>query len=288
MANSFSTTGFEYELVDCGEARKLERFNHMVVDRPAPQALWDKKVPQAQWKSSHLRYKRNPQGESGWVSQPPSFPQALKIGDVAIELRLANQGQLGIFPEQWPNWLWLQQSLSRIKKKASLLNGFAHTGVATLMASAAHEDIEVCHVDAAKASVNWARHNAKISGLEDRPIRWMVEDILKFLHREIKRGKKYDGFILDPPAFGRGAGRKWEIQKDLPKLMECVSDLLSDDPLFVILSCHSSEIRKSDLAHHLKKMPGFKKKSPETSDLIIPSSLGNSLPCGISARISNL
>lgn len=277
---------FDYEFLDCGDGRRLERFHNLIVDRPAPQAFWAKTSRVIQWQKSDLIYNRNFRGKSGWSSNSSDLlPQNIGLGSIRLELRPSSEGQLGVFPEQLTNWQWMAKCLQETKRKISVLNGFAYTGAATLLASAAHEFAEICHVDASQAAVNWARHNARLSNLLDRPIRWIVDDVLKFLRREIKRGKKYDAFILDPPAFGRGQGNTWKLEKDLPVLIECVSQLLSDEPGFVLLSCHSPALKAEDLVNLLEDLPQFKTKIPEGHVLTIPSTTGNDLPCGISARV---
>jgi len=193
---------------------------------------------------------------------------------------------VGIFPEQLENWRWIEQQVAaHADRSLQILNLFAYTGVATLHASAPHAT--VCHVDGAKSAVRWARKNAELSGLADAPIRWICDDVIKFLGRELRRGKKYDGVILDPPAFGRGNGRNWKIERDLPKLMKMIEQVLSDDPVFVVLTCHAPEhFDPESLADMLEKIPAFAGKSAESLDLVIPSPRGNALPSSFGARIA--
>ena len=211
----------------------------------------------------------------------------IKIDNITLQLRPSSNNQLGIFPEQLDNWRWMTKKIQEAKRPLKILNTFSYTGAATLMASAAAEDTEVCHLDGAKSAVSWARKNAELSGLEKNPIRWIVDDVLKFMEREVKRGKKYDGIILDPPAFGRGAKSDWKIQRDLPLLLELVGKLLNDKPCFVIFSCHAIEFTAEDLAKMLEELPVFRGKKAEAVDLTISASKGNDLTSSICARITS-
>jgi 23S rRNA (cytosine1962-C5)-methyltransferase len=209
----------------------------------------------------------------------------MKIGKITVELRVSGNGQIGIFPEQLTNWQWLIKKLEKIDRPVKILNTFAYTGVATLLMSAANEKVEVWHVDGAKSAVSWAKQNAKLSGLKERPIHWIVEDVMKFLEREVKRGHKYDGLVLDPPAFGRGEGSVWKLERDLPKLMDLAEKILSDSPCFVILSCHAQNINSKDLLFLLQDLKQFGGQKGEVLDLVILSEKGHDLPAGSCARI---
>ena len=278
---------FDYELIDSGNERRLERFGKTIIDRPSPQAFWNRNGFLKKWKQADAYYERPEQGKNKW-SKESNFPEnwTIQLDKLTLELRPSENNQLGIFPEQLDNWRWMTQKIKEAKRPLKILNTFSYTGAATLMASAAAEDVEVCHVDGSKAAVSWARKNAELSGLERQPIRWIVDDVLKFMEREVKRGKKYDGIILDPPAFGRGANGTWKIKRDLPLLLELVQKLLSDTPCFVILSCHAVELTGEILAQMLEKLSVFKGKNAEAVDLIIPSEKGNELPSSVCGRIA--
>jgi len=282
-----SVEEFDYELLDCGEERRLERFSTVILDRPAPQALWNKKLSKDVWSSAHAYYRRGNEAEQGWV-YTKAIPEdiRLNIDNIVIGLKFSINNQLGVFPEQLTNWRWIASQLQAVDRNIKICNGFAYTGAATLMASAASKFAEVCHVDAAKSSVSRARQNAELSHLSARPIRWIVDDILGFLQRELKRGNRYDAFILDPPAFGRGAGTSWEIKRDLPVLMRYVNELLTTEPLFVVLSCHDPDIPAAELAALLGQLKAFKRAKAETVLLSIPSNNGNALPSSKCSRIS--
>ncbi|HLD45655.1 MAG TPA: class I SAM-dependent methyltransferase, partial [bacterium] len=209
----------------------------------------------------------------------------ISLGPIRLALKPSANNQLGVFPEQCDSWQWITKKIRNAGRPLRILNAFAYTGAATLMSSAAARDVEVCHVDGAKTSVTWAKQNALLSGLESKSIRWIVDDVLKFLAREIKRGRTYDAFILDPPAFGRGAKTEWSLERDLPLLLDCVDQLLSPHPCFVVLSCHAPHMIATDLAHQLEKLPAFAGKQAQTLNLTIASKQGHALPLGICARI---
>lgn len=277
---------FDYKLLDCGDGRRLERFADIIVDRPAPQATWPISKDVVHWESADAYYDRSESAQGHWRADS-AFPDTWQIplDNIRLELRPASNGQVGIFPEQLPNWRWLTEHLQQEKRHVRLLNAFAYTGAATLMASAATADIEVCHVDGAKASVSAARHNAEISKLQQRPIRWIVDDVMTFLKREVKRGCQYDAFILDPPAFGRGTRASWQLKRDLPGMLGYVKQLLSSSASFIILSCHAPELDSADLAAMLDDLAGVSGCKAEAIDLVIPSEKGHALPSSICARI---
>lgn len=277
---------FDYELLDCGDGRRLEKFSDVIIDRPAPQAIWSKSAKVTAWKSAQAYYERSSKGNGRWRADSV-FPDnwQVQIDDIIIELHASSNNQVGIFPEQLINWRWLTKRLKQSKRPLKVLNAFAYTGMATLMASVATKNIEVCHLDASKSAVAWAKRNAKLSGLQNRPIRWIVDDVMTFLKREVKRGRRYDAFILDPPAFGRYQGASWQLKRNLPRLMEYVNQLLSDSPCFVVLSCHAPELTSNMLANILEKLDVFKGHTAEPIDLTIESNNGNDLPSSICARI---
>jgi 23S rRNA (cytosine1962-C5)-methyltransferase len=274
---------FDYELIDCGDNSRVERFGKIIIDRPCPQATWAPKINDFEYDVFFQR-KNNKTNWNGAEKFAESWE--INIGKkIKAELSFSENGQVGIFPEQFDNWRWIEEKITENPaKKLKILNTFAYTGIATLFAST--ENTEVCHVDGAKSAINSAKKNAELSGLSDAKIRWICDDVLTFMEREIRRGNKYDGIILDPPAFGRGGKKTWKISRDLPKLMELVEKLLTDNPLFVILTCHASEhFSAEDFAEILEKLPQFKDKAAEKLFLNIPSEKGNSLPSSFGARI---
>lgn len=277
---------FDYELLDCGDGRRLEKFSDVIIDRPAPQATWPKSTKVTLWESAQAYYDRPQKGNGRWRTDSV-FPDdwQMQVDDLTIELRASSNNQIGIFPEQLSNWRWLTKRLKQAKRPVVVLNAFAYTGVATLTASGAAKNVEVCHVDASKPAVAWARRNAKLSGLQDRPIRWITDDVMTFLKREVKRGRRYDAFILDPPAFGRHQGISWQLKRDLPRLLEYVNQLLSESPCFVILSCHAPELTSNMLADIVEKLDALNDRKAEAIDLTLSSKKGNDLPSSICARI---
>lgn len=277
----------EYELIDCGENRKLEKFGEIILDRPAPQAIWKKTLTSQNWDKSNGVFLRNKDHDSLWSSQNKSIPGEWKIKIDGIEtiLKPALNGQIGIFPEQLPNWQLLKKTVKNTQKNLKILNGFAYTGIANLFALHPHIDykVEITHVDAAKSAITWAKKNAANSGLEDKPIRWIVDDIVHFMEKEKKRKKFYDIIILDPPAFGRTKeGKKWSFTKDFRHLLQLTKDLLSDNPSLVIISCHSPEINASILANMLTNL-GLPTEGTITSKELVLSYANRNLPSGTSA-----
>jgi 23S rRNA (cytosine1962-C5)-methyltransferase len=302
----------EYELLDSGKEEKLERYGNVVLARPDPQALWDKSLPEEAWAKAQGRYVRA--GKEGkWQGSkdlPKEWP--IEFGGLCFMIRPTSFKHTGLFPEQLSNWEWIREMLaSRLAEQKSsaaprlfsrrtsptVLNLFAYTGGATL--AAAQTGAQVCHVDASKTAVSWARENAELSGLSDKPIRWIVEDVLDFVRREITRGKKYDGIVMDPPAFGHGPKDEiWKIEEQLPELLSLCMELLSEKPLCVVLSGYAagySPLTFTNLLDPFVKKFGGK---IECGELTIQESLGRSqtgeaqgerlLPAGIFSRWQRL
>ena len=234
----------DYELLDCGDFEKLERFGTVVMIRPEPQAVWPKLWPESEWtKQHHIRFKGRSATSGEWVKKNKDVPERWHIEyanpSVKIKFRLALTSfkHVGIFPEQAVNWDYISDTIAQFKNpKPKILNLFAYTGGASLIAKAAGADIT--HVDSIKQVVSWASENQEISGLKD--IRWVVEDALKFVQRELKRGNKYNGIILDPPAYGHGPkGEKWKLEDHIQEMMKDVVQLLDPEEHFLILNTYS-------------------------------------------------
>jgi 23S rRNA (cytosine1962-C5)-methyltransferase len=230
----------EYELIDFGNSRKLERFGPHLLDRPCPAAEGAQSADPRQWKQSTARFRRINSAHGRWEpAKPVSKPWLIRHEQLAFQLKATRFGHLGVFPEQAKNWTEIQRRIRSAKRPIKLLNLFAYTGGSTLAAAAA--GAEVVHVDAAKNVVSWARINAQASGLEDAPIRWITEDAQKFVQRELRRGNRYDAIVLDPPSYGHGPqGESWQISRDIgPLLLNC-HELTRDRREFVLLTCHSA------------------------------------------------
>ncbi len=283
---------FDYELIDCGNFRRIEKFGKFILDRPCSQASWQLKNLKNKIKSDFY-YKRDEKNKS-WEIKNNRFKELpdswnINIGKMKAQLKFSSNSQVGIFPEQFDNWCWIEDIISKRPRKGSfqktkVLNTFAYTGMSSLFSSSAKS--EVCHLDGAKSAISWAKQNAELSELKNSKIRWICDDVTKFLTREIKRNNFYDGIILDPPAFGRFGKSQWQIQKDLPKLMELVQQVLTKNPLFVILTCHAPDFFSAkDFKRILEEIPQFKGKRAEELELKIPSKKGNSLPSSFGARI---
>lgn len=244
-----------YELLDSGSFQKLERFGSVVLSRPCAQAVWQQTLPKADWQKVTATFFRD--GGNQWRGRD-KLPEtwAIEVDGTKFQLSSTDFGHLGIFPEQRDQWRRIREVCTAYAQKhnrpARVLNLFAYSGGSTL--AAAHAGAEVCHVDASKGMVDWARKNAAINGLEEKPIRWIVDDVTKFLERELRRERQYDLLILDPPSYGRGAkGEVFKIENDLPPLLSLLGKLMSPEPLGVLLSCHTPELTPISLHHLLQQ-----------------------------------
>ena len=231
----------DYELLDSGDGRKLERFGKYVLARPCSQAMWRPSKSAAEWERADASFDR--EDGNRWHGRS-NLPKEWQIETAGIRFKLGGTdfGHLGIFPEQRAQWRWIRERLAsaspRGRGRYGVLNLFAYSGGSTM--AAALGGAEVCHLDASKGMVEWARENARLNGLAEHPIRWIVDDAHKFMKREIRRGRKYDAIILDPPTFGRGAGGEmYKIERDLKDTLGLVKELLSESPSFVLFSSHT-------------------------------------------------
>ena len=273
-----------YELIDFGQGRKLESFSGVILDRSAPQAMLKKTLPASVWNNSDASFVdgswniKRAELEEGWKSN---------IGKALIELKLATGGQLGVFPEQMQNWGWLHNVVFGTKKKLNIFNGFAYTGLSSIFASSSYS--RVCHVDASKSAVSWAKKNAELSSVASNDIRWIVDDVMTFLNRERKRGIRYDGFILDPPAFGRSKDKKtWSFKRDITSLIELSVALLSTKPAFYLFTCHETDIDVKGLKVLLDPVNRAFKSSAEVFEMELRTSSGKALKAGLAGRLSLL
>lgn len=230
-----------YELLDSGAGRKLERVGEWVVSRTAAQAFWAPKLASSEWGRAHAIHHRSEKGGGRWETRaqvPARWPVAIE--GVRIFAKLTPFGHLGLFAEHASQWGWMRETIGQALEAGpvEVLNLFAYTGGATL--ACAQAGASVCHVDAAKGVVDWARDNAKLCGVGDRPIRWIVDDCGAFLRREDRRGHRYQALILDPPSYGRSGSKVWKIEEQLPDLLDRCAAVLDRKPLFILLSCHSA------------------------------------------------
>ncbi|HVV38815.1 MAG TPA: class I SAM-dependent methyltransferase [Candidatus Paceibacterota bacterium] len=273
-----------YELLDSGGEEKLERFGNVILRRPDPQALWEKGSNHEVWGKAEGTFVREG-GEGKWTLKS-SVPKEwlIKLDGLSFLIRPTSFKHTGVFPEQLSNWEWTKETIHNAGREVSVLNLFGYTGGATL--AAAQAGASVTHVDASKTAVAWARENAAASGLADKPIRWITEDVLVFVKREIKRGTKYDAIIMDPPAFGHGPGGElWKIEDDLLPLIELCSHLLSDKPLFIVMNGYAAGYSPLAFAYNLEPFTRKLGGEIEYGDLMIQEAKGErSLPCGIFAR----
>lgn len=241
----------EYELLDSGERLKLERFGDVVIIRSEPKAWWAKSNP-AIWKTAAARYLDDDKKTARWQFFKKVNAPILDFGGVKFGTKfMEGSKHLGVFPEQSPHWKLIESS-AKNAHNPKLLNLFGYTGAATLVA--AKSGWAVTHVDASKPSVDWARKNQSLSGLDDKPVRWIVDDALKFAQREARRGSKYDAIVLDPPAFGRGPkGELWKLEKMLPELLLACSQILSKNPIFVLMTLYSIDASSIMAANMLRQ-----------------------------------
>ena len=249
------TTGWaDYALIDSGAGRKLERYGPYRVVRPEPQCLWAPRLDQAQWDGADAVFDPSDEDEAGnWrFKAPPKGAWTMRWGEAAFRARFTNFRHLAFFPEQATNWEWLQTRCAA-RPGPRVLNLFGYTGVASLICAAA--GAAVTHVDASKKSVAWARENAELSGLQDRPIRWLTEDARRYVQREMRRGAQYEGIVLDPPKYGRGPGGEvWRLFEDLPELIGLCAGLLSDEASFLLVNAYAARISGLALAHMLREV----------------------------------
>ncbi len=271
-----------YELLDSGFEEKLERFGEVILARPDPQALWEKDREE-KWQNAAGRFER--EGKDGkWSGKSLPKQWETEFGGLKFLIKPTSFKHTGLFPEQLSNWQWGSELIKNAGREISILNIFGYTGGATLAAAAA--GAKVTHVDASKTAVAWARENAKLSGLEGAPIRWITEDAITFLKREVSRGNKYDAVVMDPPAFGHGPdGEVWKFEEHFLQLLELVQKLLSNKPLFVLINGYAAGYSPLAFAYNLES---FVKKfggTIEYGDLAIAEKDSERvLPAGIFAR----
>ncbi len=276
----------DFELIDCSGGEKLERWGSYTVVRPDPQAIWQTPRNRSEWNRQGGHYKRSSTGGGKW--DRGNLPSDWTIGykDLTFQVKPMNFKHMGLFPEQATNWDWAMEQIRNADREISVLNLFAYTGAATVACLKA--GASVCHVDAAKGMVAWAKQNAQVSGVIDRPVRWIVDDCAKFVEREIRRGHHYDAIIMDPPSYGRGPGGEvWKLENDLWDFVCLTANVLSDDPLFVLINTYTTGLSPSVLTYMSEsiftKRFGFGVSDSQELGLPVTES-GLVLPCGCSCR----
>lgn len=269
----------DYELLDTDGGEKLERWGGIVLIRPDPQVIWHTGRDMA-WGKAHAHYHRSAKGGGSWDALPRE-QWTISYKNLRFSIRPTGFKHTGLFPEQAVNWDWLGERIAQAGRPVRILNLFAYTGGATLACAAA--GASVCHVDASKGMVQWARDNAALSGLADRPVRWIVDDCQKFVEREIRRGNHYDGIIMDPPSYGRGPGGEvWKLEDCIYSLVETCAKVLSDNPCFFLLNSYTTGLSPSVMAYVLGSLLPKGKVWAEEIGLPVVKS-GMALPCGSSA-----
>ncbi|MGM9651584.1 MAG: class I SAM-dependent methyltransferase [Faecousia sp.] len=275
----------EYEVLDASGGEKLERWGSYILVRPDPQVIWNTPRQDKRWNRYDARYFRSDSGGGKWSAHRLPQNWTIRYKDLTFGLKAMNFKHTGVFPEQGVNWDFIRRTVAEAGRPVRVLNLFAYTGGATLAAAAG--GAEVCHVDAAKGMVAMAKENARLSGLQEAPIRWIVDDCAKFVEREIRRGRRYDAVIMDPPSYGRGpSGEIWKLEKDLYPFVELVSGVLSDDPLFVLINSYTTGLAPSVVGYILDSIFTARYGGhSECQELGLPvTDSGLVLPCGATGR----
>lgn len=279
----------DYEVLDTSCGEKLERWGDYYLVRPDPQVLWQTPKKAKQWKKPNGHYHRSSRGGGQWEFFDLPKTWDIRYKDLKFHLQPFSFKHTGVFPEQAVNWDWFSDKIKKAGRPVKVLNLFAYTGGATLAAAAAGAG--VTHVDASKGMVNWAKENAQASGLSDKPIRWLVDDCVKFVEREIRRGNQYDGIIMDPPSYGRGPkGEIWKIEEKIFPLVQLCTKILSKNPVFFLINSYTTGLQPAVLSYMLATEVKAKFGGRVTAEEIgLPvSSNGLVLPCGASGRWESL
>ena len=275
----------EYELIDASRGERLERWGDKILIRPDPQVIWDTPRSHSAWRSSDGHYTRSKSGGGSWDKAGLPESWGIRYGELSFRVRPMNFKHTGLFPEQAANWDWAMEKIRSAGRHIQVLNLFAYTGAATVACLAA--GASVCHVDAAKGMVAWGKENAAASGVADGGVRWIVDDCAKFVEREIRRGRRYDAIIMDPPSYGRGPGGEvWRLEDNLWDFVSLCRGVLSDDPLFVLINSYTTGLAPSVLEYISESIftrrYGGRSRSEELGLPVTESGLV--LPCGASCR----
>lgn len=277
----------DYEVIDCSKGEKLERWGKYLLIRPDPQVLWDMPRENPGWRNRNGHYHRSSKGGGEWEFFQLPEQWQIHYRDLVFHLKPFSFKHTGLFPEQAVNWDWFSELIQKADRPVRVLNLFAYTGGATC--AAAKAGAAVTHVDASKGMVTWAKENARASGLEQAPIRWIVDDCVKFVERELRRGNRYDAIIMDPPSYGRGPkGEIWKIEEKLHSFIQLCTQLLSDNPLFVLVNSYTTGLAPAVLTYMLSAEVVTRRGGiVEAQEIGLPvRETGLILPCGASGRWS--
>lgn len=280
----YSENWKDYELLDASDGERLERWGKYILIRPDPQIIWHGEKKHPLWKKADAVYRRSSKGGGEWIKNEVPAQWNIKYGELEFALKPMGFKHTGIFPEQAVNWDWFGSLINDAARPVKVLNLFAYTGGATV--AAAKAGASVTHVDASKGMVAMAKENAALCGLKDAPIRYIVDDCRKFVEREIRRGNKYDGIIMDPPSYGRGpSGEVWQLENSIDDFVALASKVLSDDPLFFLINSYTTGLSASAMRYVLElRLRGYRGKT-EADEIGLPVTLtGGVLPCGASVR----
>ena len=278
----------DYEILDMANGEKLERWNNIYLIRPDPQIIWREKSYPEKWKQANARYNRSSTGGGNWQKYK-KIPEAwqVKYKNLIFNIKPMGFKHTGLFPEQAVNWDWMIEKIKNAGREIKVLNLFAYTGGATVACS--YAGASVCHVDSSKGMVAWAKENVASSGLENRPIRYIVDDVTKFVQREIRRGNKYDAIIMDPPSYGRGKnGEVWQFENNIADLVELCRKVLSEKPLFFLINSYTTGISSKVLENILILKLNMKHGKLSAGEIGLPMKDSKLvLPCGIFGRLES-
>ena len=278
----------DYEILDMADGEKLERWGNFLLIRPDPQIIWKEKSFKDKWGQANARYNRSNKGGGGWQYKkrlPESWQ--IKYKNLTFNIKPMGFKHTGLFPEQAVNWDWMIDKIKNSKRNIKVLNLFAYTGGATVACLSA--GAEVCHVDSSKGMTLWAKENVESSGLKDKPVRFIVDDVIKFVQREIRRGNKYDAIVMDPPSYGRGKnGEVWQFEENIGDLINLCTKVLSDKPLFFLINSYTTGISSKVLENMLSLNMNKYKGKITSGEIGLPMSDSKLvLPCGIYGRWEN-
>ena len=275
----------DYEIIDMANGEKLERWGNIKLIRPDPQIIWKNKSFPNEWKNANAKYNRSNTGGGAWEYKkrlPESWQ--VKYKNLTFNIKPTGFKHTGLFPEQAVNWDWMINKIQQSKRNIKVLNLFAYTGGATVACLSA--GASVCHVDSSKGMTTWAKENVESSGLREKPVRFIIDDVVKFVQREIRRGNKYDAIVMDPPSYGRGKnGEVWQFENNIADLVELCMQVLSDDPLFFLINSYTTGISSRVLANLLELNMKNHKGKITSGEIGLPMKNSNLvLPCGIYGR----